>query len=351
MKKQIAPISALLGAALLVMAGCGTSTDVGTTPVSQATPIAQSTNTPGQTTSTKAFGETKPEPIFKLQGHESYVYDVAFSPDGKMLAAAGVGTKIELWDTQTGKLLETLDGHGEDIQALAFSPDGKLLASASDDYTVKLWNMPGGSLARTLEGHELQVIDLAFTPDSKTLVSISWDHFMKFWDPQDGSLVREVEVETSLNRVAVSPDGRTIATGTTGGRLQTWNADGTLIETVDLTPDSPASIDALVYSPDGKTLVAGTTISTVEVVNADDLTTIESLTGHRNYVEGAAYAPNGEMFATGALNGGIKIWNAADNSELYEVEAYGGVNGLDFSPDSNLLASTSSSEVWLWGSK
>jgi WD40 repeat protein len=70
---------------------------------------------------------------------------VAFSPDGKLLAA-GVAFQegIRLWDVATGKQKSTLKGHAHSVQSVAFSPDGKLLASGSTDQTIKLWDMPGG---------------------------------------------------------------------------------------------------------------------------------------------------------------------------------------------------------------
>ena len=344
MKKQIAPVNALIGAALLVMTGCG----AGDTPT-----VPQTTTTPSQSSSTKAFGETQPTAILKLKGHESYVQGLAFSPDGKILASSAVDKKIRLWNIPDGSDLKTLEGHGEEIKGLAFSPDGKLLASASDDTTVKLWNMPDGSLARTLEGHEEQVTDVEFMPDGKTLVTVSWDNTVRFWNPEDGTEVRKIEAQVGgFNVMDISADGTVIATGSTNGDLQTWNAaDGTELNSADLTPDAPASIGALSFSPDGKTIVAGTNLETVEVVKAEDLSKVASLTGHRNYIQGGDYSPKGDLFATGALNGKIKVWKAADNTQLYEVEAFGGINGLAFSPDGSLLASTSGDEVWVWASQ
>ncbi|KAF2187192.1 WD40 repeat-like protein, partial [Zopfia rhizophila CBS 207.26] len=74
-----------------------------------------------------------------------------FSPDGKILASASVDSTVQLWDADTGAVLQTLEGHSSRANAVAFLPDGKVLASASGDSTVKLWDADTGVVLHTLE--------------------------------------------------------------------------------------------------------------------------------------------------------------------------------------------------------
>ena len=102
----------------------------------------------------------------KANGAEGMA-SVAFSPDGKQLAASGFDGTIRLWYVGNGTpvVLGNFSGHRYPIQHIAFSPDGATLASASNDGTIDLWNTRGPILGGASNGTN----SLAFSPDGKTL--------------------------------------------------------------------------------------------------------------------------------------------------------------------------------------
>src|SRR5206468_2020998 len=94
----------------------------------------------------RANGQPEGKPERVLAGHQDVIHDLAFSPDGKLLATCGYDKLIKLWDAASGKEVRTLKEHSDSVYAVAFRPDGQLLASAAADRAVKLWDVATGKL-------------------------------------------------------------------------------------------------------------------------------------------------------------------------------------------------------------
>jgi WD40 repeat protein len=123
--------------------------------------------------------------------HKGSVSSVAFSPDGKTLAAGGgvfdsegnrwTSGEAKLWDVATGKERLTIKRHTDVIAALAFAPDGQTLVTGGADALVKLWDANSGEERTALLGHSGRVTAVAFSPDGKTLASAGDDRTVKLW--------------------------------------------------------------------------------------------------------------------------------------------------------------------------
>ena len=155
--------------------------------------------------------------IKAFPGPRGGVNRVAFHPGGKRLALAG-SEIVEVRDLETGGKFHDLKGHAKWIYCLAYSPDGKWLATGGWDNTVKLRDATSGVEALTIFAHEGFVLNLAFSPDSRTLVTTSEDRSVRLWDVPSGRRSATFHGHTDFVwAVAFRPDGHEIATGGIGG--------------------------------------------------------------------------------------------------------------------------------------
>jgi len=153
------------------------------------------------------------------------VFEVAFNPDGTLLAAINGNGKVQLWDIASQKeeaVINVVAGYGFGV---AFSPDGKLLAASgsADRHSnvipdLRLFDVATGELLFRLEGHEFGP-DVAFNPNGEVLASSSWDETVRLWDVETGKALAILDVPHVAN-FAFNPDGTLLATG--GDVVRLW---------------------------------------------------------------------------------------------------------------------------------
>jgi RNA polymerase sigma factor (sigma-70 family) len=250
--------------------------------------------------------------LHELDGHAGGAKSVAFSPDSKVLATGGHDGTLIWWDTATRKQLRRIKPvedvyYGKTnrgsggIHALAFAPNGKTIASAHHDGTVRLFDAATGKHLRVLRGHAHSVLGVAFSPNGKILASCSDDHTVRLWDTSTGAL---------LNPRA----------GHDGG------------------------IASVLISPDGKRAISAgddRTLRTWDLATAKELRTVRDF---KSAIHGVALSPDGKTIAVGMEDGNIQLRHAVSGAILRELKGHSGmVRSLSFSPDGKVLASASPS--------
>jgi WD40 repeat protein len=268
--------------------------------------------------------------LWRVQEQNGPVHAVDFAPDRKTLACSGKAATITIREVATGKEVRRLTGHRNMIRCVQYSPDGKLLASKANDQTMRLWDVASGSELRQFSTAELpkhvQDVDspVSFSRDGKTITSAtipyqgsisSYIRTFRLWDVATGKEIRSFQdVSQWHGPVAFSPDGKLLATA--GGVIR----------------GSPPTIHLW-------DLERGRALPAIDISKPNRMTILASMT----------FSPDGKTLVS-SDGGPIQIWELATRREARQFNTPDtGASCLAFSPSGRLLASGStdtSALVW-----
>jgi WD40 repeat protein len=285
--------------------------------------------------------------LFLDIGHTGPLYNIFFSPDGKLLATSDWGGSVRVWDLQTGRLRAAPDGDHRDDRCGGFSPDGRLLATSANKKEVRLWDTRTLQLAASLQGHTAPIDGFSL---SDTLAATgSQDSTARVWDVRTGRTLAILRGHKGGVQVALAPDGKSVATGSEDGALRLWDLPGGQLRAT--LQGHTAPFVTITYSPDGKILATASQDRTARLwdVGAGQLKAV--LQGHREVVNTVRFSPDGRMLATGSNDRTVRLWDARTGEVkkvLAEPQIWANTwLGLAFSPDGRLLA-TGGFPVRLW---
>ena len=287
----------------------------------------------------------------RLRGPTGAVYSVAFSPDGATLAAGGSNGTVVFWSVAThARRLAPLTGV-KAINSIAFSPDGRTLAAGVPGATV-LWDLahPGNPRQR-LVGHEGGVYTVAFSPNGKLLASGGADRTIMLWNYPVGRVFGAPLVQTrgapfplsrggSGSLVALSPDGRTIASGGDSGQVLLTDARTGALQHVLRARDQ--ALTDLAFDPSGHLLAGAYGDGTIRLWDpASGTESGAPLLGHVGAVYSLAFDRSGTKLVSGGHDGTVRVWDVGAHTQLGGPMRgdYAAVYAVTFSPDGQEIAS------------
>ncbi|UBU09249.1 WD40 repeat domain-containing protein [Nonomuraea gerenzanensis] len=320
------------------------------------------------------------------------VLDFALSPDGGTLATVSFDNAARLWSMRSGKQTGVIRDRNTGFNAIVFSPDGTRLATGGRSGRTVLWDTASRRQLVALADNVMGVERVAFSPDGKLLAAASDDGVVRLADPQVHLQIgRPVPAESA---VALSPDGRVLATGIAGRPgIQLWDVATQRPLGPPLSPEGARRAVAMIdFTADGRTLVSSSldglwlwdvatrrelahdaTLSGVNALSPDGrFVAVQHEQGivfwdvatrrrfgphiragdHTGVITGMAISPDGRLVASAGFDSRLRIFEVATGRELGgnpPAVAAGLVNDLAFSPDGRTLAYTAAdAAVRLW---
>ncbi|MEB3280617.1 MAG: sugar-binding protein [Lyngbya sp.] len=290
------------------------------------------------------------------------VYNMIFSPDGQLLASVSDQNQVILWKAHRWAKQQlpyglskqlSFTAHSDFVYNISFSPDGKLIASASKDQTVKLWNLKG-EVIKNLP-HNAPVWTVKFSPDGKLIATASEDKIVQLWT-RDGKLLHSLKGhQDSINDLNFSPDSQLIASASDDGTIILWKQDGTLVKIIEGNGSKFTSVSFSPSSGKNLLLVAATNTGLIKLWTGEDihwkeLDWVDLLQeNHQNIIYDVNFSSDGEIIASASEDQTVKLWN---NNGIFITTLQIGsapIFSASFSPNGQtLVANDSANRVIFW---
>jgi nucleoside phosphorylase/DNA-binding beta-propeller fold protein YncE len=249
------------------------------------------------------------------------IYNVAWSPKAGHIASSGTGKNVYVWQVDNGGTLFIYKDHSgffTYVFAIAWSPDGTRIASAcsstSTDNTIHIWDIRTGKTLLRCNPHlgltlDFSVLALAWSPDGTRIAATCGDKTIRIWNAATGQRLLTYAVRTGMvNDLAWSPDSKFLATANPDATAQIWDiTTGKLLLTYSGHSDSVRSV---AWSPDGTSIASASNDKTVQIWDSATGNHIFTYHGHTNLTTSVAWSPDGTRIASASNDKTVQIWQA-----------------------------------------
>jgi len=295
-----------------------------------------------------------------LNAHTKSVAAIAVSKNSKYIATGSADNSIIIWDAASLQLIRKIEVHKGQVTTLDFSPDGTKLISGSADKSLRLWHTADGTEIRNYNTEFKQgIYQVKISNNGLMLGVVSWElsegnklpvvGFAKVLDMQTGQLIQRFNTDNHpASAVKFSADDKKLYTGTWGFMIKQHDiVTGNTDWVYDMSKfDYYTAVQSMDLSVDNKYLVQGGKDNKIRLLNAADgniLYQIEPWQGHKEWVNGVRFSPDGKQFASVSDDGLLKVWETLSGKAIFTFRGHtAGINQVAWSFDGGKIFTTSS---------
>jgi WD40 repeat protein len=276
----------------------------------------------------------------RLSGHNQEIIALSFSQEGEPLEtfiSASQDGSIKQWNRQ-GRLLRSLVNN-KTLKTVAFSSLGQQFAVGDKTNIIKLYNQ-SGAIIKEIKAASSGVTQIAL--NQQTLAAVSGYNTIQIWDTKGQLLTTFKPNQGLVYTLAISPNGKILATGGEDGKVKLWNRQGRLLKTLpNYHASGLSSQQTVVFSPDNQLIAVTNPESSITLYNLDG-TLLTAFHTHQSVINSIAFSPDSKLIAVGGLSHKIQLWNRQGNLINSLVGDPLETTQMKFSPNGNILASSHS---------
>lgn len=273
------------------------------------------------------------------------IWAIAVSSDGRLIASGDSSGDVQIWDSSSHEAIGKANKHGGCVFSVCFSPDSHWLLSASDDNTVRIWDCgTGQAVGSPLVGHTDDVKSVC--TDGQRIISGSSDETIRVWSRNTSQIGSAIIAGGAVLAVALSNDRIVAGVGhnvnvfdvETRRQIASMKGHTNMVWTVAL-------------SPDGRRIASGSMDNTIRIWDFQIGKPTLKLEGHTRYVHSVAFSPNGRWITSGSWDKTVRVWNSETGEPVGSplTEHTNLVTSVAFSPDNlHVISGSYDRTVRIW---
>ncbi len=290
-----------------------------------------------------------------LQGYNDEIVDLSLDTVNNLAFAVSDDNSLHVWSLPYRSASSLLQGQTAELVAVFSGNEGQLLATSDGSETIQIWDIASGSEVDSLFARTDAVRFLLSNPDQPYLLVGGADYVVGVFDMMSGDDIALEGHAERLTALALSSDGRFVASSDRDGQVIVWNRQtGDRLQNLVVEIEGTNTTEyarSLAFNPDASVLAIGLSNGMIFLLDTQNGSQIASLAEHSDAVTALAFSTDGSLLISGSYDRSLRVWDIETGEVLRLLEDHNDtITEVAFSDDGTLLITASEDgTLMLWG--